>query len=110
MYFEQVSIGIIDENPSTIAGTIAIMEVLHNYVPSTPDYLLFIPIPCHGDQLSVERERDGKRSRAANATGWERLEGLIETPQEFHKDAILYQVMLLKYTSFMSHINTFGGV
>ena len=55
-----VNLGIIDENPSTTAGAIAIMQHLHRYVPCTGEDM-YIAIPAHGDQLSVERSTNAKR-------------------------------------------------
>lgn len=94
--------GVIDENPSSTAGVIAIMDSLHKYVPTVENDQLF-SIPCHGDGLSVERMRDAKAARSASFTKEGRLEGLIPVPQEFHKRCILLQVhtLILKSISIV---------
>ena len=91
----QANIGIIKENPSTIAGTIQIMERLQDYVPwFANDIEKPHIIPCHGDGLSIERMTDAKRARAANPTKKLRLEGLEQVPQEFHHRGIILQVLV----------------
>ena len=87
----QVNIGIIDENPSTNDGTIRIMEALQNYVPKKPDGS-FRVVPCHGDGMSIERMTEAKKARSADMNPDERLEGLEQTPQEFHHRALMMQV------------------
>ena len=88
-----INIGIIDENPSTREGTIAIMSNLQRYVPRRPDGT-FRVIPAHGDGLSVERMTDSKRARAADLTDVNRLEGLEQTAQEFHHRGVILQQMI----------------
>ncbi len=61
-------------------------------VPGENGLVKLWSIPCHGDQLTIERITDSKRARAANKTAEERLEGLEQIPQEFHKRGILLQV------------------
>lgn len=79
------------ENPSSTAGVINIIEKLHEYVPKGQDDSLHT-IPCHGDQLSIERHVDAQRARSGAATPEERLEGLEPSPQEFHKQMLILQV------------------
>ena len=67
------------------------MSHLHKYVPECPDSFLHC-IPCHGDGLSVERMTDAKRARSADLTPVDRLEGLLQTPQEFHHRGLMLQI------------------
>ena len=90
----QVNLGIIDENPSTISGTISIMEHLQKLVPVKHDGQFHV-IPCHGDGLSVERMTDAKRARAADLTPAKRLDGLYQVPQEFHHRGLMLQVCVI---------------
>lgn len=76
-----------------MAGTIAIMDYLHRYVPMIPNGQL-MTIPTHGDCLAVERTIDGKMARAADFTAAERLEGLEPVGEEFHHRGVMLQVML----------------
>ena len=66
------------------------MSALQKYVPLTEGkpYVL----PCHGDQLSVERMTDAKRARQQESTPIDRLAGLEQVPQEFHHRGIILQV------------------
>ena len=69
------------------------MEHLHAYVPEVDGELL--PILCSGDGLSVERMSHAKRARTNADTKKDRLHGLVECPQEFHKEVILLQVKII---------------
>jgi len=89
----QVNIGIIDANPSTIAGTITIMEKLQQYVPQKRDGT-FREVPTHGDQLSVERMIDATRARSADLNAEDNISSLIPIPQEFHHRGLMLQVKL----------------
>jgi hypothetical protein len=88
-YVWQVNLGVVSADPASTAGAIQIMEYLQGYVPTTNN----VPKPtlCSGDGLSVERMKHAHRARVNEATAEERLEGLVETPQEFHKDILLLQ-------------------
>ena len=90
-----MNIGIIDKNPCTIDGTIGIMDDLHKYVARREDGTLHV-IPTHGDGMSVERMTDAKRVRAAGFSDVNRLEGLEQTPQEFHHRGLLMQVLIIE--------------
>ena len=85
--------GVEEVNPATTSGAIHVMEKLHSYVPIRDGKL--IPILCCGDGLSVERMIHAHRARAFSAAPEHRLEGLVETPQEFHKEMLLLQVQFL---------------
>ena len=89
MKSEVVNLGLLDADPSSTAGTVQIMTQLSKYVPEVNGELLHIP--CNGDGLSVERMTHAKRARS-RAVRHARLLGLEETPQEFHKEALLLQV------------------
>ena len=47
---------------------------------------------CNGDQLSVERMMNGQRNMIRSREEFEDLLDLCPTPQEFHKEGIIYQV------------------
>ena len=79
-----------EANPASTEGVIQIMAHLHKYVPTRGDRLH--TIPCNGDQLSVERMGHAKKSRLPGATPSDMFAGLVETPQEFHKEGIMMQV------------------
>ena len=83
----------VDANPSTTEGTIKIMEYLGKYVPHPVTGHL--PILCNGDGLSIERMVHAKRGRANAGDMVPGLQHLVESPQEFHKEMILLQVMYL---------------
>ena len=77
-------------NPSTVGGVSEILRELHKCVPSVDGKLH--TTPCHGDGLSVERMCDALRHNAGGETAFERLEGIVPVPQEFHKRMLLLQV------------------
>lgn len=66
------------------------MEHLQQYVPRRKG--IFHQIPTHGDGGSVERMTDAQRARAADLTDFDRLEGLVQVPQEFHHRGLMLQV------------------
>ena len=66
------------------------MGHLMRYVPVVGDKVL--PILCSGDGLSVERMVHTHMARVNGETIEDRLDGLVESPQEFHKEIILLQV------------------
>ena len=66
------------------------MEELQQYVPK--HNRKYVAVPTHGDALSVERMTDGKRARAADLTDSNCLEGLEQTPQEFHHRGLMLRV------------------
>ena len=88
----QVTIGVTEENTSTVAGVSNIMRYLHQYVPCLGDDLY--TIPCHGDGMSVERMRGSLRHNSGGITARDRLEGIIPVPQEFHKRMLLLEVII----------------
>lgn len=89
-----VNLGVVEANPSSTSGTIDIMEHLSKYVPEKEDGQLHTLI-CNGDQLSVERMTHAKHARVRGAKEKSRMDGLLETPQEFHKEGLLLQVSRL---------------
>ena len=86
----QITLGVIEKNPSTVAGVSDILRHLHQYIPRHGDSLHITP--CHGDGLSVERMCDAMRHNAGASLPAERLEGVVPVPQEFHKRMLLLQV------------------
>ncbi|XP_035687479.1 uncharacterized protein LOC118423433 [Branchiostoma floridae] len=84
-----VNLGVVEANPSSTEGVIQVMETLHNHVPAPQGKLL--PILCCGDGLSIERMVHSKRARSNGETPRTRLEGLVEGPQEFHREILLLQ-------------------
>jgi len=89
---QQFNIGVLDENPSTIAGVVNILDHLHQYVPT--DGRQVYTILTWGDGLSCESHTDAQNSRANAETPLARLEGLEPAAQEFHKRMILMQVYM----------------
>ena len=87
-----INLGTVSANPATTAGTIEIMSYLHKYVPKKENGDVH-PIVTNGDQMTVERMTHAKRGRVRAATAEHRLEGLVESIQEFHKEGLLLQVV-----------------
>ena len=77
-----------------------IMEHLTQYVPAVGDQVQ--PILCSGDGLSVERMVSAHKARANGDTHEDRLDGLVESPQEFHKEILLLQVNVLNAVQLFS--------
>ncbi|XP_061167991.1 uncharacterized protein LOC133176943 [Saccostrea echinata] len=82
-----ISLGVCQENPSTAASTIMILENLHQYVPVHEDRTH--EILCFGDGLSCERHNDAYLSRSNGESVMDRLQGLQPQVQEFHKRMLL---------------------
>ena len=87
----QINLGVCQENPSTTAGTIAILENLQQYIPRTEEDDL--PVITYGDGLSCERHNDVHMARSNGATVLDKLQGLQSQVQEFHKRMLLMQVI-----------------
>ncbi|XP_038045915.1 uncharacterized protein LOC119720342 isoform X2 [Patiria miniata] len=87
---EIASLGVIDENPYSTSGSVRMLESLHQFVPSYGDETLY-PIVCFGDLLSVVKMFDAKCAKASGASAAERLEGLVQCPQDFHRRGVLLQ-------------------
>lgn len=88
-----VNLGVVHENPSTAHGVSQIMDHLQQYSPMENGETQ-VPILCNGDGLSIERMKAAIKYRARTPTSSSRLEGLLPSPQEFHKEGILLQVKL----------------
>ncbi|XP_038069432.1 uncharacterized protein LOC119738598 [Patiria miniata] len=86
---EVVNLGVLEVNPATTAGVVRVMEHLHAYVPE-PDGQL-CPILCSGDGLSVDRMTRAKRASINKESKKQQLQGLVECPQESHKEKLLLQ-------------------
>ena len=97
----QINIGVINADPSTTDGTIDIMKTLHKYVPIINGKLH--TVPCHADGASCEHMQEAHRHRNADLTPEDRLEGLEETPQEFHHRGNMMKVSFL-FFSRSSHL------
>ncbi|XP_077862791.1 uncharacterized protein LOC102803909 [Saccoglossus kowalevskii] len=92
---ELVNLGVIQENPSSLSGVIAILDHLYTYVPVNGDQTHVLM--CHGDGLSVERHIDAHRTRAGCTTTKGRLQGLEPVSQEFHKRGIILQDIMNEF-------------
>ena len=91
VFVNQVNLGTKDANPSSLEGVIEIMSWLQQLTPRCPDGKYKV-MPCHGDQLSVERMVDAQKARSCEVTDTDRLLGLVPCPQEFHHRGITLQV------------------
>ncbi|XP_060580152.1 uncharacterized protein LOC132736956 [Ruditapes philippinarum] len=69
---EIFNIGVLQENPSTTAGVINILDMLHRYVPQNEADGTLYPIITWGDGLSCERHADAQNARANGATPFKR--------------------------------------
>ncbi len=90
---EVTNLGVIHADPSSTAGTIEIMEYLNRYIPMSDNGEQLHRVPCNGDGLSIERMVNAQKARARAVTPEGRLQGLVPSPQEFHKEGILMQVL-----------------
>ena len=88
-----VNLGVIEANPASTPGVIEILNHLQQYVPFEDDGSVVRNIVCNGDQLSVERMTHAKRARIRGPSAKARLEGFVETPQEFHREGLMMQVL-----------------
>lgn len=86
---QAVNLCVIKENPSSTAGVTKIMRVLQKYCPRKQSALT--RIACHGDGLSVERMLDSQKHNACAESPFDRLEGLLPVPQDFHRRLLLLQ-------------------
>ena len=86
-----VNLGVCQENPSMINGTIQILENLHQYVPKSWD--IGFTLLCYGDGLWCERHNDYHMARSSGNTKTDQLQGLEPQVQEFHKSMLLIQVL-----------------
>ena len=75
---------VIEEDPGSTAGSIAVAKHLSQYVPVYPSGKPY-PLLVNGDGGTVERLVQGKKMMAAEHTPLNRLEGLDFVPGEFHK-------------------------
>ena len=104
-----INIGAIDANPASTPGVIEVMEKLHEYVPKVEGGLH--KLVCNGDQLSVERMTHAKKARCNGRTEEDRLQGLVETPQEFHKEGLMLQVSThITYSILVYNVAEFGDI
>lgn len=104
----QVPLGIIPKNEVSYEGMVAIMEELHQYVPTTTS-VMEIERPDHGgnvevvvdnfhyilmggDQLSVARSRGSQRIRGNSCRPRDRLEGLVPVCEDWHSKGCFINV------------------
>ena len=92
----------VQENPASTAGAIAILTKLQNYIPAIDDDNPLTTL-VYGDALSCERHNDAHNARVNSATSKQRLEGVEPSPQEFHKRMLLMQVLMI-FSIFKSSI------
>ena len=88
----------IEQDPSSTAGVINIMEALQQHVPDVRGEPLVTM--CGGDGLSVERMVHAKRARINAVDVRDQLRALQEAPQEFHKEMLLLQVRHIHFIGY----------
>ena len=93
----------VSADPSSNAGVIEIMRKLHEYVPVVDG--VPVPILGCGDGLSVERMINCQQMTNSAEAACERLDGLIPTPQEFHREMLLLQVHYIYFEHSCIHTN-----
>jgi hypothetical protein len=89
---EVMNLGVVDADFSSNAGVNQIMLHLQSMCPMHDGQLM--RIPCNGDQNSIERMCNLKRAKVREGTSPNQLAGLVENPQEFHKEGILLKVII----------------
>ena len=88
-----VGLGVLEGNPSSTPDTIDILQNLMAYVPFVNGVAM--PVPCHGDGGTVASIAKAKRGRIMAELPEYYSGGLVEAPQEFHKEGILLKVILI---------------
>ena len=88
----KVNLGVNKENPLYVVGIIRIVSRLQRYVPVKPDGSHHIT-GMHRDGLTIKRIGDARRAMACEPSSEGKLNGIEGVPQEFHKRALLLQVM-----------------
>lgn len=88
------NLGVVEGNPSTTSGVIEIVKYLQTFCPKIDDKVH--QMPCNVDQLSFERMRHARIGRQSCMTEEDKLLGMVENPQEFHKLGHVMQVSYLK--------------
>ncbi len=86
---EVINVGIVQENPSSVKGTIRILQHLNKYPPVICDKCY--PCVVYGDQLSCERHNDAQLALSNEASEGDRLTALEPGSQEFHKRMLRVQ-------------------
>ncbi len=84
-----LNLGVVQENPASASGTIAILRHIHKYVPRVDGK--FYPTVVYGDQLSCERHNDAHVALANEPQEEDRLSALEPGCQEFHKRMLRLQ-------------------
>ncbi|XP_014667906.1 PREDICTED: uncharacterized protein LOC106809356 [Priapulus caudatus] len=85
----EVSIEVVDANPSTTSGMVAVLEHLQQYVAVKEGK----PVEnlVGGDGLSIERIIHTQHARNNGENWHHRLDSMWAAPQEFHKEILLLQ-------------------
>jgi len=79
-------IGVIQENPGTSDGMIAVTNYLQRFIPYPNGKLQApVPIPVHGDAATVLQLYKAMRSRRLAPANEDRLNGIWPVPGEFHR-------------------------
>ena len=86
----QVTLGVITKNEQEMEGMIDILEHLQKYLPKNKDGDP-MEISIAGDQLTCERVRGAKRARLQSEDPFERFEGMLEMPGDWHALVNFYQ-------------------
>ncbi len=90
------NLGVIEEDPGSTSGSIAVAKHLSQFVPCYPDGSTY-EIPVNGDGGTIEKLVKAKRMMSSETTPLHRLEGLEPVPGEFHKRGILLQDFMNQY-------------
>ena len=74
------------------------MSFLQTICPEMNEEL--IRNPCNGDQASIDRMTGVKKSYIKDISECEQFAGLMETPQEFYKEAIFVTLLIKSWCYF----------
>ena len=78
-------------DPSSTPGAITVMrQLISTACPEVNGKKL--TLACHGDQMSVERMMNAQQNMIHARNNKDRLQSLCPSPQEFHKEGIIFQV------------------
>ena len=83
-----MSLGIIEEDPSTTSGMISILNKLRDKVPDS------FHVPLHGDQKLVAVASYAKMECAAQDSPEKRLTEILPVPQDFHLRSLVMKVCI----------------
>ena len=94
---EVLNLGVVNVHPASNAGILQIMEHIQSACPVNNETIL--RIPCNGDQSSMEHMTNLKHAKVREDTRQQQVSGLVETPQEFHKEGVLLHVNIILHNS-----------